>query len=113
MDQEQVQVVTLEVLQVLLHSERDVLGRMVRLPELGHDEELLALDDSLIESLADAVAALELVAVVGSAVDVANTALDGLVDLRLSIGVGDLPGAVGRKLKTNREGESMNLKDSC
>jgi hypothetical protein len=66
---------------------------MVGLPELRHDEELLTLDDAFIESLADAVAALELVAIVGSTVDVADSTLDGLVNLRFGIFIGDLPGS--------------------
>jgi hypothetical protein len=60
-------------------------------PELGNDEQVLALHDALIDRTLDTLASLDLVAVVACAVKEAVAGLDGVVDLVGAGVVVDLP----------------------
>jgi hypothetical protein len=60
-------------------------------PELGDDEQVLALHDALVNRTLDTLASLDLVAVVACAVKEAVAGLDGVVDLVGAGVVVDLP----------------------
>jgi hypothetical protein len=51
------------------------------IPELGNNEQVLALHDTLVDRALDTLASLDLVAVVACAVKEAVAGLDGVVDL--------------------------------
>ena len=81
MDQEQVEVAETPGLILEAGLLERVLPLMVVVPELGGDEEILALDDTLLNGTADALSCLGAVGVVPRAVDVAVANLDGIVYL--------------------------------
>jgi len=58
-----------------------MLALVVVVPQLGSDEDVLALDDALINGLANAFSSLLAVGVVPGTINVAVAELDGLVDL--------------------------------
>ena len=77
-------------------------------PQLGGDEEVLALDDAGINALLDSLADLVLVAVALRRVDVAVADLDGVGDGLSDLARGGLPGAQteGRDLSASVELEA-------
>ncbi len=90
-DDEEVEVLKTPVGQLLEGNWLDVLLLVEGVPQLGDDEELLALDQALIDGAGDTLTSLLLVAVVAGTIEETVTGLDGVVD---SIGTGvvvDLP----------------------
>ena len=81
MDQEQVEVAETPGLILEAGLLERVLPLMVVVPELGGDEEILALDDTLLNGTANTLSCLGAVGVVPRAVDVAVAKLDGVVYL--------------------------------
>lgn len=80
-DQEQVEVAETPGLILEAGLLERVLPLMVVVPELGGDEEILALDDTLLNGTADTLSCLGAVGVVPRPVDVAVAKLDGIVYL--------------------------------
>lgn len=62
MDEEEVEVLETPVGQLLLGNGDDLVAGVEGVPELGGDENLLTLDDTLIDGPLQALAALDLVA---------------------------------------------------
>lgn len=88
-----VKVIDAPVGKLLLANGLDALLVVERVPELGNNEQVLALHDTLVDRTLDTLASLDLVAVVAGAVKQTVASLDGVVDL---IGAGvvvDLPQA--------------------
>ena len=81
MDQEQVEVAETPGLILEAGLLERVLPLMVVVPELGGDEEILALDDTLLNGTANTLSCLGAVGVVPRPVDVAVAKLDGIVYL--------------------------------
>lgn len=92
MDEVQIKVVDAPPLELLPRNGLDPLRLVEGVPELGNDEEILALDESLRDGALDALAALLLIAVVEGAVEKSVAGLDGVVD-GLGWVLGDLPEA--------------------
>jgi len=90
-DEIEVEVVDAPVGELLADDGLDALTIVEGVPELGDDEELLALHDTLLDGAGDTLTALDLVAIVSSAIEEAVAGLDGLVDGVGSDGVVDLP----------------------
>ena len=64
MDEVQVEVFQPEVLQLLARNRLDLVALVERVPQLGHHEELLALDEAVLDGACNALADLLFVAVV-------------------------------------------------
>lgn len=89
-DEVQVEVVEAELSKTVVEGRSDVLGSVLRVPELGGDEEVLALD-ALAESLLEGVGDLLLVAVHLGQVNVLVAGLERLVDGGLDLAGLGLP----------------------
>lgn len=90
-----VKVVKTKLLKSVVESTGNLLGAVLVVPELGGDENVLALEagdlgEGLLETLAD----LALVLVDLGQVEVAVAGLEGLVDAGADLAGGRLPGAV-------------------
>jgi hypothetical protein len=83
-DEVQVEVLEAELSKAVIKGGSDVLGSVLRVPELGGDEDVLALD-ALAESSLEGVGNLLLVAVDLGEIDVLVTGLEGLVDSGLDL----------------------------
>ena len=92
-DEVQVEVVEAELSQAVVESFCDVLGAMLRVPQLGYDEEILALDTELGEGLLERSSDLLLVAVDLCQINVLVAGLEGLVDSSLDLSRLGLPRA--------------------
>lgn len=73
-----VDVVQTHVVERSLERWHDVLSSVIGVPELGGDEEVLSLDETLTDSLLDSLANLLLVTIVTGSVKESVTSLDGL-----------------------------------
>mmetsp|Transcript_40216 Transcript_40216/g.88298 ORF Transcript_40216/g.88298 Transcript_40216/m.88298 type:complete len:210 (-) Transcript_40216:1034-1663(-) len=73
----EVDVVELQVGERLAARHLDVLGRVVRIPQLGRDPQLLATHEALVDGAPDPLSHLRLVAVVAGAVEVPVAGTDG------------------------------------
>lgn len=92
-DEVQVDVVETELAQGLVEGMSDVLGLVHVVPELGANEEVLALQGGiLLEVVADGITDLLLVLVEGSAVQVPVADLEGLPDGLVALALGALVG---------------------
>lgn len=91
MNQVEVDVVEAEVLEGPLASWLDVLLSMLGVPELGGDEEILTLDDTLIDGSLDALTGFLFVAIYGSLINESVAQLDGIVNAIGAFVVIDLP----------------------
>jgi hypothetical protein len=92
-DEEEVDIVGLELLQGVLDGPANVLGTVEVVPDLGADENVLALDRGiLLEEVADAIANLVLVLVEPGAVQVPVSDLEGLLDGAVGLTGGALAG---------------------
>lgn len=90
-DYVEVKIVDAPIGELFLADGRHVLFVVEGVPQLGYDEEVLTLHDSLVNGALDALAGLDLVAVVGSTVEQAVASLDGVVNLVGAGVVVDLP----------------------
>ena len=89
-DEVQVEVVEAELSKAVVKGGSDVLGSVLRVPELGGDEDVLTLD-ALAESSLEGVGNLLLVAVDLGEIDVLVAGLEGLVDGGLDLARLSLP----------------------
>ena len=92
-DEVEVEVVKAQLGQAIVESVCDVLGAMLRVPKLGDDEKILALDTKLGEGLLESASDLLLVAVDLCQVNVLVASLEGLVDSSLDLAGLGLPRA--------------------
>lgn len=90
-DKVQVEVVETELSKAVIKGGSDVLGSVLRVPELGGDEEILTLD-ALAESSLEGVGNFLLVTINLGKIDVLVTSLEGFVDGRLDLAGLGLPG---------------------
>lgn len=106
-----IKVVELQLLERLVQGSLDLLGPVAVVPELGGDEDVLALQaGDVVEGLLDALGDLGLVLVDLGQVEVAVAGLEGLVDAGANLARRGLPGAVaeGWDLVARGEGESLS-----
>jgi len=89
-DEVQVEVVEAELSKAVVEGGSDVVGSVLRVPELGGDEDVLALD-ALAESSLEGVGNLLLVAVDLGQIDVLVAGLEGLVNGGLDLAGLSLP----------------------
>ena len=92
-DEVQVEVLKTPVSELLAGNWANLVLVMERVPELGNNEELLALDETVLDGAGNTLTSLLLVAVVAGSVKETVTSLNGVVD---SVGTGvvaDLPEA--------------------
>jgi len=80
-DNVKVEVVNAPVSELLLANGSNAVLVVERVPQLGDNEEVLALDKTLVDCALDTLAGLDLVAVVAGAVKQTVASLDGVVDL--------------------------------
>lgn len=90
-DEVQVKVIEAELGKAVVEGVCDMLGTVLRVPELGDDEEILALDSELAESLLEGSGDLLLVAVDLGKVNVLVAGLEGFVDGSLDLAGFGLP----------------------
>lgn len=90
-DDVQVKVVNAQVCELLLGNGLDLVGIVERVPELGNEEQLLTLDESVLDGTGNTLANLLLVAVVAGTVKESVSNLDGVVDSVGASVVVDLP----------------------
>lgn len=90
-----VEVVKTKLLKSVVESTGNLLGAVLVVPELGGDEDILALQaGNLSESLLETLADLALVLVDLGQVEVTVAGLEGLVDAGADLAGGRLPGSV-------------------
>lgn len=111
-----VEVVEAKLLEGVVQSGRNVLGGVGAVPQLGGDEDVLALQAGhLSQSLLDALADLLLVGVDLGQVEVAVANLEGLVDTGANLARAGLPGAVADlgDLVAGVEGDGSSGRHFC
>lgn len=87
-----------QLIQRIIQRRLHILGLVLVIPQLGGEEDVLALQaGDLCKGLLDALAGLLLVAVDLGEVDVAVADLEGLVDALADFAGGGLPGAVAQE----------------
>nr|POE59280.1 hypothetical protein CFP56_24549 [Quercus suber] len=90
-DDEEVEIVDAPVGELFLGDGLDAFLVVEAVPELGDDEEVLTLDEAFVDGALDALAGLDLVAVIAGAVEETVAGLDGVVDGVGAGVVGHLP----------------------
>lgn len=111
-----IEVVEAKLLKGVVQSRSNVLGGVRAVPQLGGDEDVLALQaGDISQSLLDALADLLLVGVHLGQIEVAVADLEGLVDTGANLARGGLPGAVADlgDLVAGVEGDSSSGRHFC
>lgn len=113
MHQIQINIVQTQVLQGSLETLLD--AGVVRAPQLGSDEQILALDNASVNGLLDTLADLVLIAIAQSAVNVAVARLNGVAHGASNLARRGLPGtqAQSRDLSTGVQLEADVSSSHC
>lgn len=102
MDEVEIKVLKTELLQAVVQSSLNLLRIVLRVPELGSDEDILSLEArDLSKGLLQGLGDLRLVSVDLGEIQVSVSNLEGLVDTLTDLTGGGLPCAVSQETENN------------